>query len=51
MYHQQRLSKKEAAIREIELKQKGARDAKLAEEKKQNEKGNHQISLIRIFST
>lgn len=32
--HQSRLSKKEAAIREVELKQKAIRDAKLAEEKR-----------------
>ncbi|KAF2894854.1 hypothetical protein ILUMI_11324 [Ignelater luminosus] len=34
MFHQGRLSRKEAAIREIELKQKAIRDEKLAKEKK-----------------
>lgn len=33
-FHQNRLSKKEAKIREVELKQKAIRDAKLAAEKK-----------------
>ncbi|XP_050313949.1 ATP synthase subunit e, mitochondrial-like [Anthonomus grandis grandis] len=33
-FHQNRLSKKEAAIREVETKQKAIRDAKLAAEKK-----------------
>ncbi|RZC33891.1 ATP synthase subunit e, mitochondrial [Asbolus verrucosus] len=33
-FHQNRLSKKEAAIREVELKQKAIRDEKLAAEKK-----------------
>lgn len=32
--HHSRLSKKEAAFREVELKQKAARDEKLAAEKK-----------------
>ncbi|XP_055390166.1 ATP synthase subunit e, mitochondrial [Condylostylus longicornis] len=35
-YHQGRLSKKEAAIREIETQQKAIRDAKIAAEKKRN---------------
>ncbi|PBC31407.1 ATP synthase subunit e, mitochondrial [Apis cerana] len=33
-YHQKRLSKKENALREQELKEKPIKDAKLAEEKK-----------------
>ncbi|XP_015602938.1 ATP synthase subunit e, mitochondrial [Cephus cinctus] len=33
-FHHNRLSKKEAAYREVELKQKAVRDAKLAEEKR-----------------
>lgn len=33
-YHQNRLSKREVGIREVEAKQKVIRDAKLAEEKK-----------------
>lgn len=33
-FHQNRLSKKEAKVREIEAQQKIVRDAKLAEEKK-----------------
>ncbi|XP_017481349.1 PREDICTED: ATP synthase subunit e, mitochondrial [Rhagoletis zephyria] len=33
-FHQNRLSKKEAKVREIEAQQKEVRDAKLAEEKK-----------------
>ncbi|KAJ8950448.1 hypothetical protein NQ318_010325 [Aromia moschata] len=33
-FHQNRLSKKEAGIREVELKHKAERDAKLAAEKK-----------------
>ncbi|CAH1373713.1 hypothetical protein MTP99_015089 [Tenebrio molitor] len=33
-FHQSRLSRKEAAIREVELKQKAIRDEKLAAEKK-----------------
>lgn len=35
-FHQNRLSKKEAKVREIEAQQKVIRDAKLAEEKKRN---------------
>ncbi|XP_065157673.1 ATP synthase subunit e, mitochondrial [Atheta coriaria] len=34
MFHHNRLSKKETAFREVEAKQKVARDAKLAAEKK-----------------
>ncbi|XP_012283018.1 ATP synthase subunit e, mitochondrial [Orussus abietinus] len=34
LFHQNRLSKREVGIREIEAKQKVIRDAKLAEEKK-----------------
>ncbi|GFG36822.1 hypothetical protein Cfor_09706, partial [Coptotermes formosanus] len=39
------LSKKEAALREIELKQKAVRDAKLAEEKKRLAKGGLTASI------
>lgn len=35
-FHQSRLGKKEAKVREIEAEQKAIRDAKLAEEKKRN---------------
>ncbi|TMW46282.1 hypothetical protein DOY81_008639 [Sarcophaga bullata] len=35
-FHQNRLSKKEEKVREIEAQQKVIRDAKLAEEKKRN---------------
>jgi len=35
-FHQNRLSKKEEKVREIENSQKAVRDAKLAEEKKRN---------------
>lgn len=34
LYHQGRLSRKEEAIREVEIKQKAIRDEKLAREKK-----------------
>lgn len=35
-FHQNRLSKKEEKVREIEAQQKAVRDAKLAEEKKRS---------------
>lgn len=40
VYHQNRLSKKEAAWREVEAKKKVIRDAQLAIEKKRNYEGN-----------
>lgn len=48
IYHQSRLSKKEAAIRVIEAEQKVIRDAQLAIEKKRNTEGiiGNVLSLI-----
>lgn len=45
-YHHSRLTKKEAALRDIEAKKKDAREAQLAIEKKQRYDG---LILIYIF--
>ncbi|GBP63670.1 hypothetical protein EVAR_82030_1 [Eumeta japonica] len=44
-FHQNRLSKKEAKLREIEAKEKAIRDVKLAEEKKRATEGLRAYAL------